>query len=440
MNLRSVLLFLLVLLSLPVEVQAVEQTFCFSGLLFRDGRVQCPTPSADGDRRGCNGSYFNFENAPDGYYSPMVGAIFEVWDRDPSGGDEYIGLYYSTGIGQICVIYEWDGGSQADGENYPDPYVIFLNKVQPSTGGYDVISVDSNWNSFADVSFRDSYFSNCGQVAGNCVLSEYMLLSTDITATTGARMAGLDTAQHALQQFETHLSQNVELAIRTSGGDADSGETVARHRIWCGVNRCDDETPAHEFGHAIQMTEFGQDGLHYDYSKDGNGGHSIWDPAESEYDSAATMEGWADYVAAVAWWDPGNSSSSPQFWGVFIEDSAGREDTMPMDDSSCSANRGYELQIARAFWDLDDANNETLSISNGDIHNWDDVSNYTTAYLSDGWDEFPNGYYNRDDWELGNHGVNAWDYYENSIARVTNDSDFLQTLVYLNCLDAQEYN
>jgi len=59
------------------------------------------------------------------------------------------------------------------------------------------------------------------------------------------------------------------------------------------------------------MQEIVRDGLQDDCSLNGNG-HTL---TGTEYESCATAEGWAGYVAITSLWDPENISSVPSRWG-----------------------------------------------------------------------------------------------------------------------------
>src|SRR5690606_12826984 len=82
----------------------------------------------------------------------------------------------------------------------------------------------------------------------------------------------------------------------------------------------------------------------------GSGCIGSWSFTSSETESCAVTEGWASYVAAVSWWNPGGANDAA-FSGNDIEAAT------PL-SGTCSNNTIIPGQAAKAFWDLDDFNNE----------------------------------------------------------------------------------
>jgi hypothetical protein len=170
------------------------------------------------------------------------------------------------------------------------------------------------------------------------------------------------------------------------------------------------------------MQEFNQDDL-----RDACGSSHSFTSIEAE--SCVTTEGFANYAGAVAWWSPSNASSNPQCWGTSFETAAPNLGT-------CSDNTQIELQAAKAFWDLDDANNEAGSgAATGD----DDLRDESSTTIMNGWDRFPNGTANREDFENDNDGVNVRDYFGNNSAVFTGSS-FAETLLDHNCVQSMDNN
>ena len=95
----------------------------------------------------------------------------------------------------------------------------------------------------------------------------------------------------------------------------------------------------------------------------------------AEHESCATTEGWADYVAAVSWYEPDNFSTVPIAWGFDVEE------PIPV-DSVCADNGGIELQVAKAFWDLDDWNNEVGGVPVGLTLSMTHTLRYTRVWRS----------------------------------------------------------
>jgi hypothetical protein len=102
--------------------------------------------------------------------------------------------------------------------------------------------------------------------------------------------------------------------------------------------------------------------------------------------------------------------------------------------STCSANRGIPLQVARAFWDLDDWNNEAGA---GDAGSSNDRLAYGTLDIVRGWLHFASGSGNRQKGEGGQNGVNMRDYYWNNTWWFANPA-FMETFLQHNCLQDQE--
>lgn len=69
-----------------------------------------------------------------------------------------------------------------------------------------------------------------------------------------------------------------------------------------------------------------------------------------------------------------------------------------------------------------------------------DVSDEATITIVEGWDNFPNGLLNRQDYELDANGVNLWDYYYNNLTQFADANDMLTTLLYHNCVQNQDIN
>ena len=175
---------------------------------------------------------------------------------------------------------------------------------------------------------------------------------------------------------------------------------------------------AHEMGHVVQMQMFNQDSLRDVIV---GGGWSMT-ASSFETESAATTEGWAAYVGAVAWFDPQNTAVVPMYGGQNLE-------TAALAQAVCSDNITIPLVAAKSFWDLDDANNEAGTRA-GVADN--DVDSKQTAWMALQWDEFTDGTGNRDDLESGDEGVNVRDY----LFRV-NDSTAEETMLEHNCLVGQ---
>jgi len=408
---------------------AATRTVCFE-LRIADDRTNCPVTSTPGAKRGCD---------PD-HNIDAVGHVYELWDKDDAANapDEYIGKWVISGSGRRCATFEWEN-SEGDydlGEDNPDVYVRYVNRVNRTTGGAIYVQgVDTDGSSVDVTSWRngdgvdpDAYVAEECMVGHNCeiVPNASLVPESDTGSERGMRIQALDSAQHALETYGAIMDTSVELHYPGKAG-CDPSCFVSRSEIHVAEAFGDDAFyPAHEFGHAVQMQEFNQD-----YLRDVCGdSHTL---TSSETDSCSTTEGWADYVAVVSWYEPNNKNSKPEAFGFKFEAAA---PYAPV----CEDNGGIELQVAKAFWDLDDAKTEEGHAPAAESqYDW---SNYATRDIAKGWRNFPDGtdtytndYYESDD------GVNVYAYYYNNWYNppfTDNGPDFFETLLNHNCLEWQD--
>ena len=249
-----------------------------------------------------------------------------------------------------------------------------------------------------------------------------LIPTLDPTTERGQRILALDSSQHTLEALGAAMDLDVEMFYpgddpSTSYADSQVAYHIAESKADEGM------VPAHELGHVIQMQQFGQDYLRDDCSL---GGNTHWLDS-AEYESCATTEGWADYVAAVSWYEPNNTSTVPIAWGFDIEE------PIPV-ESVCSDNGGIELQVAKAFWDLDDWNDEPGA---GAAAGKDDNDRFRTLWMARAWAQFADGTNDRKDYETGQNGVNVKDYYFNNENRPASTT-WGQTIRGHNCLQFQE--
>ena len=101
--------------------------------------------------------------------------------------------------------------------------------------------------------------------------------------------------------------------------------------------------------------------------------------------------------------------------------------------ATCSDNRGIPVQVAKAFWDLDDWNDEA---GTGATASWADTLHYRSEDIIYAWDHFRNGSSNRENDESDRYGVNMRDYYENNRSWFT-AAGFFDTFIRHNCLADQ---
>lgn len=410
-------------IAIAAEATAAPRTVCFN-LKFADARYNCPAPGA-GVLRGCQA----------GSDVDAVGHQFELWDKDNNRPDALIGTWYIGSTGTQCATFEWEGAPPSAGKPNPDVYMRYINRVNRT--GYSnyifVQAVQTDGSPHPVTSWRngqpgdpDRYVALGCRAETTCYMFAlgYLLPISDVAAERARRIMALDSAQHMLQVFGEIMNRNARFHYP---GKPDCTTSCApdRENFHIYVTQgADGILVGHEIGHLVQMQIFGQDNLNDDLSKGGNNG---WSLTSDEYDSGATTEGWASYVGVVSWFDPNNSSSNPIGWGVNFDAAAPTA-------STCSANRGIPLQVARAFWDLDDWNNEAGAGAAGASS---DKLAYGTLDIVRGWQHFADGTGNRQKREPGQNGVNMRDYYWNNTGWFANPA-FMETFLQHNCLQDQE--
>jgi len=435
---------------------ATNRTVCFDLLIQDSERTNCPGPGTPGIRRACRAGEF----VP-GFQYP-VGFEYRLYDKDGAAPDDLIGTWVLGASGSRCVTFDWEGGGYGGGEveTHPDVYLVATNRAFAVGSDFTtkVSIVTANGVKYPNVSFRDYPFgSGDAAVAVDCAPGTQCWMNPSGglvmnvfkgTAYSNAVLA-LDSAQLALQIYHDVMDDGeIKVEYPTDNPGVIGGNARSRFLIEFNGTAPDilkGADVAHEVGHLVQMMMFEQDALIDDCSAFGPG-HALTGP---EFESCATTEGWADYVAAVSWWDPSNTQSVPFLWGFDFEE----ED--PIVASSCFLNKGIEGMVARAFWDLDDSRSypsetpgkldlngdgvrETLVDTNGDGNPEDDVSNLSTTSIATRWDSFADGTSNRQDLEGGYtngvvndvNGVNIVDY---DVVGNVND----QTFRNHNCIHLQ---
>jgi hypothetical protein len=409
--------------ALVSPADAAQRTVCFN-LKFADARYNCPAPGT-GVLRGCQS----------GADVDAIGHQIELWDKDNGRPDVLIGAWYIGGAGTQCASFEWEGLPASAGKPNPDVYMRYINRVN-RTGYSNYISVQAvqtdgsphpvtTWRN-GQPGDPDRYVALDCRAGTTCYMfpSGYLLPTSDVASERARRIMALDSAQHMLQVFGEIMNRSARLHYP---GKPDCTTSCApdRENFHIYVTQgADGILTAHEMGHLVQMQMFGQDSLNDDLGKGGNNG---WSLTSDEYDSGATTEGWASYVGVASWFEPNNASSNPVAWGVNF-------DAATPTASTCSANRGIPLQVARAFWDLDDWNNEAGA---GAAATSSDRLAYGTLDIVRGWLHFANGSGNRQKGEGGQNGVNMRDYYWNNTWWFANPA-FMETFLQHNCLQDQE--
>ena len=398
-----------------------ERTVCFH-LQFADSRYNSPDSTEVGARRPRSATF-----------SDAVGHQIELWDKDQNSDDDYIGTWYISAGGTQCVTFEWENSPASKGEPNPDVYLRYINTVN-RTGFTNYITVKAVTTDGSDhlvTSWRNGPPGEPDRyVARNIVVgttgfilpSGSLVPTTDPASSRALRIMALDSAQHTLQILGEMMNRHVRLHYpgreKCTTSCTDDRENFHIYSSQGG----DGILVGHELGHVIQIQRFGQDDLRDDVSKGGDG----WALTSDEFDSGATQEGFASYVGIVSWYDPNRRDTVPRGWGLDFE-------TATPHDSTCSVNRGIPLQVAKAFWDVDDWNDEAASAGLGEA---DDTLHYRTEDIIAGWDHFANGTGNRQNDESDRDGVNVRDYYENNRNWFT-ATGFFNTFVRHNCLQDQ---
>ncbi len=402
---------------------AAERTVCFH-LQLADDRYNCAGTTEAGARRPCD----------KGNYVDAVGHQIEFWDKNNNRDDEYIGTWYLTAGGTQCATFEWENAGYSKGKSNPDVYLRYINVVNRS--GYSnyitLKAVDTDGNDRPATSWRngqtgdpDRYVTlNCAARTTCYMFPSGSLVPTNDRASERAqRIMALDSGQHTLQILGEQMNRNLRLHFPGRSGCPTSCSDDRENFHINGSQGADGILTGHEIGHTIQMQRFGQDNLNDDLSKNGNNG---WSLDSDEYDSGATTEGFASYVGVVSWYEPNQFDTKPVGWGFDMDAAA------PV-RAACSDNRGVPVQVAKAFWDVDDWNDESGS---GVTAGWNDTLHYHTEDIIVGWDFFPNGTGNRQKNESGSNGVNMRDYYENTRNWFTAPGYF-ETFIQHNCLQDQ---
>jgi hypothetical protein len=422
----------LVALSAPHGAEAANRTACYFVQIY-DQRGICPGEGDDGVRRAGH-----YALSPDPARSDAVGFRLELWDKDSSGGDDFIMTVVVGGEGRRCATFNWEGSDAqiGDSEAHPDVYVKVRQEVRATDGTGVIVGARTEDDGAA---FPVSSFRSCGGAGGdlcvavdclpghNCEAGDGIALITSVSPFTeaGNAIRSIDSAQRTLEVFGDQINDSLDTdffffdrsAIDLCEGPSGcTGDRATVLEAFQGADDCG--VASHEMGHVLQMREFvPQDKLRSDCSEGG------WDPTEETTDSCATSEGWAMYVSAVSWFDPEETSDTTSL-GDDLEKAA-------IDAPSCSVASGMPIQVAKAFWDMDDAANESgVGTTAGD----DDSSDLATRFLLNQWDDFPDGLVNRADFETGEDGVNIWDYRFN--APIGDEETFIDH----NCLRAQATN
>ncbi len=431
-----------IIVTSPAIAEAATRTVCFR-VQFRDERIGCPTPTTIGVKRACD---------PAADYSDFVGGHVELMDKDSgdsdgTGIDDRIGTWIISSTGNQCATFDWEGAPyNAEGEAHPDIYINQFPRVsRPGDMDPYVQAVNSTGGNYIATTYRNS---GAGYVAIDCAsgttcwITSTMFPTTSSTSNTAVAYMMIDSAQRVLQEFGSLMENNTIKAWYPVVNNPNN-VSCANGLVWDRTNFCLPsgkgnwgDLAAHEMGHVVHMQMFHQDILQKALTDNDGDGQLEWNMGNTsnsnEWESGAMTEGFGAYVGAVAWYDPANTNASfqPSYSGVNLEPSVG---AISWDD--CMLHRWRPRNVAKAFWDLDDAKNEPGEVF-PDASD-DDHCSVTTTSIAANWEAFADGTADRQDFETGNNGVNAWDY---DHYFPTSGCDRETTFVTHNCLQASEFN
>jgi len=432
MNSRITLLIALLCVFMSSAALAADRTFCGS-LQFRD------------IRDGCGGGAPNYRDGQtDGpcgtsTYQYAAWMIVDVYDYDDGGaGDDYIGRWYINGYQGFCITFPWEGESYQLGETHPDPYIRVTLWDWKTVWHTVHAKLYPSGNTPTAISFYTNRYTDC-QRGTTCNLPNVNYISTSETS-QNTHLANMgDSGAHAMRVYgaSSHAAQmeDVNLNYCSSGDPCDTSASS-----WDGTNAFinwsdtdDPYAPPHEIGHlyAEQLFESNGPGPISYCLNDPGCDHGV---ASTEYDKTATWEGWASYIAAVSWWSPDDSDSTPYFWSWSVED-ATPPHTGPGD--TAADNRGIELQATRGFWDLDDARQDS-SVSPCPNRS-DQINLWSRSDIATAWLNFADGSGNRQEEESDYNGTNLWDYWYNTDWG-NDEAAVWTTLIDMQCQYSMDYN
>ena len=380
-----------ILAFMSTSARAFNGEYCFE-LYFKSDYANCP-----GDTNGmkwvpgCT-SFFVAPNRTPNKFE------VELWDKDTTNSDDFIGTYLLTYSNEenlgVCLQFSWD--PVARGEAAPDVFIRtdFLvrgNATAPFKSQACEVDDSASGDSCSDqlsATWRTYAMTDCT----NCTEPSVLLFSPDQASFVNRAAMILHSAGVYEAAFDSWSVRSKNTWFWIDGDRCEGACTFSRGRWvsmpFSSIQRWD--TPTHETGHSFHVQALQEDnfpGLSCGCIAGDNGcfnpnGHIIDQPSNER---CATTEGFANYVHAVSWWSPNNSLSRPTKNGKSIE--GGTTTT----NSNCSVNSEIELEIARTFWDYDDANNEADMPSPGVGA---DPVNGTTTTIINGWTNFVDGFGN----------------------------------------------
>jgi len=390
----------------------------------------CPLDSSDGVRRPC---------AP-GDWAAAVGHRVEIWDKDPGGvGDHRLATTTIGGSGLFCTTIFWD--PVAEGEADPDLFLKMPLEVRSTTDvGATLRAVRNDGTDYPSITWRgadgdDQWVRNdCPQNTTCRIYTGFMSTSTQATLREREVVQFLDFGQRSLQVYGSAFGTGeirLEYPSTTYGSSTGScpqdtedpaccpGAGAWSENDFCVTTDYSDsgDVVNHELGHILQQRQFPGP-----YT---GSACSSWSPPASVNEKCATQEGWAMYAGSVAWWNP-DVPNEATYGGSFNMELA-----TPF-NSTCALNKGIPWQVAKAFWDLDDQNQENgVSPTTA---GWNDTQFYPTSSIVLAWGAMSSGTGNGQSGEPGPNGVNIWDFQKKYFGSIISSTGYIMH----NCLNAQD--
>lgn len=425
------------------ENSCSEADTIVSGRLRYEDRRQYFDDSKDGAR------YPNNSGSPERGLSHV---IVEVWDKDSSTSDDFLGYTVTGPDGYFDFQFNWCTLKEQKGwtESRPDIYTkVHLAGVLPHSGS-------TNWDAF-------SWIGTPGWDPFDATESPRRLWevyrhpdTATILAFTGTvkwnaqpgdnwwgsrlyERWGYSTSDHSdaanaymVQDFFWEMMASPDgggslltaatlldcytngcatrKILRTRVNDWGYNRTDNRQRIKLDVGSVlDSHMNLHELGHVFELMAEGVDIGYGVYDKDLDPGHE-WsvDEGEEEWESASMTEGWASFFAAAVSYE--RSSTDAHFWDDELEDA--------WDCAQVTNSHFYPAMVSMSFWDFYDTESDGV-----------DNCSHTLGRL---WSTFENGF---PVLESGHRQPNVFDWWERYDDEYSDaDEDDAETLLVQNCL------
>jgi hypothetical protein len=423
------------LMLLGATSHAATRTVSFR-VQIKDQRTRCPTVVSSAVPRPCN---------PGGYVD-FVGGVVELWDKDTGSPDDFIGSYLISGTGVRTATFDWEAINQWDAETNPDVYLRVYPEVGSQPSGNIYVRVkDASGTEYAPSIFDSPGFvyNDC-PTGTTCAITAFITPTTDAASALGGAYQILDASQRVIQNYRSQMNAGtINVWYPLNNQPVSPFTSCATGLTWDAHNLCmppgalgfeGDRSP-HEMGHVLQMQLFGnQTGLRDDTSLNGSGWTMGSAAVDEEYDSAATTEGWASFVSTTAWYSPAvvGAGALVSYSGVLIEPAV---PLVQGDWAGCQHQGKLPRNVAKAFWDYTDVENETGPVFAGASD--DDICSVNALDESLNWTTFPPGTADRQRLETGSNGVNTLDYLWHLPAPL-GACDPEVTLANHNCIQASE--